>query len=447
MSSSSSRFDVAVLGGGAAGCVLAARLSEEPDRRVCLVEAGPDYGPYSEGRWPAEILDGRRLALESHTWETAVEDRSQLRAKIMGGCSAHNACVVLAGADADYDEWGPGWTADELRPYLERGARELRTRSVPDEEVSPWGRAWVDAGGGDAIVNPLNAVGQVRWNTSFAYLDPARDRPNLNVRANTLVDRIDPDPGTVHTDQGDLRAERIVLAAGAYGSPAILLRSGIGPGLAHDLPVGQGLCDHVGTGLGWDATETLQRDVDEFAQNAPVFMGQVTVRGRTENCPEGISDLFLFPAIEAGESGWEISAAVFVMKPYSRGEVRLLSDDPAAPLDIRHNWLADERDALALTEGFELLRELAASEPVRRYAARELRPGPGVDAASHVRETARGFFHPTGTCAIGRVVDAEARVLGIPNVRVADASIMPTIPTANTHLSTVAIAERVAELL
>jgi choline dehydrogenase len=447
MSSSKSSYDVAVLGGGAAGCVLAARLSESPDRRVCLVEAGPDYGPYDDGVWPADILDGRRLALESHAWETAVEDRSQLRAKIMGGCSAHNACIVLAGADADYDEWGPDWTADELRPYLERGIRELRTRSVPDDEVTPWGHAWLESAGEDAIVNPMNAVGQVRWNTSFAYLDPARDRPNLELRANTLVDRIDPDAGTVHTDRGELHAESIVLAASAYGSPAILLRSGIGPGLAHDLPVGQGLCDHVGTGLSWEGTEALQRDVDGFAQRAPVFMGQITVRGRTENCPEGISDLFLFPAIEAGESGWEISAAVFVMKPYSRGEVRLFSADPAAPLDIRHNWLADERDAVALTEGFERLRELAANDPVRRYAAHEVRPGPDVDAATHVRETARGFFHPTGTCAIGRVVDTEARVIGIPNVRVADASIMPTVPTANTHLSTVAVAEKVAELL
>jgi choline dehydrogenase len=441
---SSSKFDVAVLGGGAAGCVLAARLSENPDRRVCLVEAGPDYGPYGAGRWPADILDGRRLALESHCWETAVEDRSQLRARIVGGCSAHNACVVLPGADGDYDEWGPGWTADELRPYLERGKRELGTRTAT--EVSPWGQAWLEASE-EAIVNPMNAVGQVRWNAAFAYLDPARGRPNLELRADTLVDRIDPDSGTVRTDRGELRAETIVLTASAYGSPAILLRSGIGPGLEHDLPVGQGLCDHVGTGLGWQATQALQRDVDEFAQGAPVFMGQITVRGRTENCPDGISDLFLFPAIEQGEEGWEISAAAFVMKPYSRGEVRLLADQPTAPLDIRHNWLADERDAVALTEGFELLRELGSSDPVRCYAARELRPGREVGAGTHVRETARGFFHPTGTCAIGRVVDAEARVIGISTVRVADASIMPTIPTANTHLSTVAIAERVAELL
>jgi choline dehydrogenase len=102
-------YDVLVLGGGAAGCALAARLSENPDRSVCLVEAGPDYGHYDEGLWPEDLLDARWLALDSHRWERDdEEDRSQIRARVLGGCSAHNACVLLRGAPADYDEWGPG---------------------------------------------------------------------------------------------------------------------------------------------------------------------------------------------------------------------------------------------------------------------------------------------------------------------------------------------------
>src|SRR5438093_4839739 len=168
----STRFDVLVVGGGSAGCVLAARLSEN-GRRVCLIEAGPDYGPYAEGRWPEDMLDARRLAF-SHAWETDRDDRSQLRARIIGGCSAHNACVVLEGAPADYDEWGPGWTYAELEPYLRRAERELRTRRQGSDEISPWHAAFGEVDGDDTILNPLNAVGQVRWNAAFADLDPAR---------------------------------------------------------------------------------------------------------------------------------------------------------------------------------------------------------------------------------------------------------------------------------
>jgi choline dehydrogenase len=437
-------FDIVVLGGGTAGCVLAGRLSELTDRSICLVEAGPDYGPYAAGRWPEDILDARWLAF-SHAWETEHEDRSQLRARILGGCSAHNACVLLEGEPADYDEWGHGWSYDTLEPYLARARDRLRRRQLDQAELTPWHRAFVEAAP-DAILHPVNAVGTVRWNAAFAYLDPVRSRTNLTILADTLVDRVQLDGSRVTgaaTSTGEISAEKIVLTAGAYGSPAILLRSGIGPG--RGLPVGEGLCDHVGVGFGFEPSEALREDVRRFADGRPLAMGQVTVAARSRYCPTELRDLFVFPGLEPLEDAdYEISAGAFVMKTTSRGSVRLNSDDPRMPLAIDHGFLNDPTDAEMLADAIVALRELAASAPVRRYATREVRPGADLDAATLVRASARGFFHPTGTCAIGRVVDGDGRVIGFDNLYVADASIIPSIPRVNPNLTVAAVAEKLA---
>lgn len=426
------RHDVLILGGGTAGCVLASRLSENPGRSVCLVEAGPDYGPFDGGKWPDDIVDARWLAF-SHSWETDAEDRSQLRARIIGGCSSHNACVALRGDPADYDEWGPGWTGRELEPYLDRAERELRVRRFQPGELSPWHAAFAEAAGEAAILHPVNAVGTVRWNTGFAYLDRARARENLTIVADTLVDRVLFDGERAigaATSAGPFQADMVVLASGAYGTAGILLRSGV-----DDLPVGENLVDHVGAGVGWEPTELLQRELDAFAATKPVYMGQVTIRN---------GDRFLFPALDVG---WEASGAAFAMKPRSRGRVSLLSADPRDPLHVEHGFLLDSTDAETVATAVDELRAFAETDAVRPYVAAELRPGPGADSASYVREHARGFFHPVGTCAIGSVVDSSCRVLGREGLVVADASVMPTIPNANTNLSVVAIAERLAELL
>jgi choline dehydrogenase len=425
-------FDVLVLGGGTAGCVLGARLSEDAGRSVGLLEAGPDYGPYDAGRWPPDLLDARSLALESHCWETDRDDRSQLRARVLGGCSAHNACVVLRAPDEDYDEWGDGWRAAELRPHLDRAERQLGTRRLEHDELSPWHRAFVDAAGDEAIVHAVNAVGTVRWNAAFAYLDPARDRPNLTLVADTIVDRVlleGERASGVTTSRGPFTADVLVLASGAYGSPGILLRSGFGP------PVGDGLVDHPGVGLGWEPTEELRRELEAWERHHELFMAQVTVHGP--------SDTFLFPALEPE---CVISAAVFAMKPASRGSVRLTSRDPRAPLEIDHGFLSNPADIEPIAAAVERARELVAREPLRSFAGREERPG-DTDLPGYVRENVRGFFHPVATCALGRATDHEARVQGIQNLYVGDASLMPTIPRVNTNLSTAAVAERVAELV
>ena len=439
-------YDVLVLGGGAAGCALAGRLSENPDRTVCLVEAGPDYGHLSEGRWPADILDPRWLALESHLWERDdPDDRSQARARILGGCSAHNACVLLEGSPADY-EWGGDWTYEAFAPYLRRAYETLCGHVLTDEELTPWHRAFRDAGHRDSIVHPVNIVDGIRWHAGFAYVDPARARENLTILADTLVDRVLLEDGrAVGALAGarELRADTVVVSASAYGSPAILLRSGIGPeGEVAQLPVGEGLVDHVGTGAAWEPTELLLAKTAAHEAEHGLYMGQVTIATASRSCPPGVRDLFLFPALDIGP---EISGAAFAMKPLSRGSVRLSGPEPETPLAIDHGFLRDERDIEVLAEGFERLRELAASPEVAPYVRSELRPGDVVGAEEHVRATARGFFHPVGTCAIGSVLDERCRVLGFENLYVVDASAIPEIPAANTNLTTVALAERAAE--
>src|SRR5688572_20817181 len=458
------RFDAIVVGGGTAGCVLAARLSEDPERTVCLVEAGPDYGRHADGRWPEDMLDARTLPM-SHLWETEPADRSASRARIIGGCSAHNACLVVWGSRGDYDEWGDGWTFAELEPYLRRAEAVLATRVDRDGELSPFHRALLDAGPRVGLprldsINDLdattgvapaaiNAREAVRWNTAFAYLDEARERPNLTIVSDTLVDRVaieDRRAVGVESDSGRIAAETVIVAAGAYGSPALLLRSGIGPasdlerlGIAvvESLPVGIGLVDHPGLGIEWLAAPAHVPDA------GPAFATSLLVRARSDSCPDDAWDLHFLPWLEETDDGWSTSAVVYLLKPDSRGSVRLRSPDPRTPPAIDHGFLAEDHDLERLVSGVALMRSLAEEAG----AGQEVRPGSTESLTAYARREVRGIFHPTGTCAMGTVVDTRGTVLGVEGLVVADASIMPTIPRANTNLSTVAIAERISDLL
>jgi choline dehydrogenase len=425
------RFDVLVLGGGAAGCVVARRLADR-GADVCLVEAGPDYGPFGGPGWPAEIVDARALPM-THLWETGAEDRSSSRARIIGGCSAHNACMIFRGEPRDYDEWGPGWTSADLEPYLDRAEEAIGVRPGIASELAPWHRAAVESArrvGVEGGPFSANARDGIRWNAAFAYLDPVRDR--VAIRADTLVDRVD--PPRVVTDRGALEAPTIVLAAGAYGTPAILLRSGLG----EELPVGENLVDHPGVGVRWAPTARLVAETAAHErEHGPLF------QAHTALVPP---DLHLIPWTNPADGGYEVSMAVFFLKPHSRGRVTLTSPDAAAPPRIEHGFLADGRDVEPLVRGVAVARSLAAAEPLAAYAGAETAPG-GEDVEAYVRAHVRGYFHPVGTCALGLVCDRRGRVLGHEPLVVADASLMPTIPRANTHLSALAVAEKVAETL
>ena len=468
--------DVVVVGGGTAGCVLAARLSEDATRSICLLEAGPDYGRVDEGRWPAELLDARALP-RTHSWGLGGEDRRSLGGRVLGGSSAVNACMVVTGSPTDYDEWGEGWSFADLSPYLERARAELCTARANTETPTSFQAAFLEAAravGFRRLTDlddpnepvgvapfPANVIGGRRWNAAFAYLEAARGRPNLVVHADTLVDRVEltgqKATGVVAADGRRFEAGKVVLAAGAYFSPAILLRSGIGPEqeltrlgipVRQPLPVGERLLDHCGTDVAYELAASLQAETAAQARVDGVFEAHAVAKASSTRCQSGSWDLHLLPWMypAGGEGEFQASMIVFHMKPRSSGRVRLRSSDPMDAPKVERGFLSQDEDLHVLLEGFELARGIASSEPLRELLGAELSPGPTGDEP-YVRRTVRNYFHPSGTCPIGAVVERDGTVAGVENLFVADASIMPTIPRANTNLTTAAIAERIAEII
>ena len=250
--------DTIVAGAGTAGAVVAGRIAAGSSGRTLLLEAGPDYGPAGSGRWPHELLDATSSAQWSRDWGYAGEFGGQVihfnRARVVGGCSAHNAGAVVFGSRLDYDGWAaagnPGWSARELLPLFASAWRHLRVRRVGLEELTPFQRICRDAivaNGIPAVEDfndldqnagiapfPVNIDGRTRVNSAFGYVDPVRDR--LMVAGDACVERVLVRGGRavgVAVRDGrrpvEIGASRVVLSAGTYGSPAILLRSGIGP--------------------------------------------------------------------------------------------------------------------------------------------------------------------------------------------------------------------------
>jgi choline dehydrogenase len=484
--------EVVVVGGGTAGAVVAARLAEA-GMEVLVLEAGPDPGPFGDRRWPADLVDATRLGT-SYDWgfDSGATYDGQLvrfeRARVLGGCSAHNGAVQTWGHRSDYDEWAglgnSGWAADDLLPLFQRASETLRVRTYDVGELTPWQRAWYDAAPAVGLpqlrnLNDLdetvgiapesvNIVDGVRWNTAFAYLDPMRER--LAIAGDALVDRVLVERGRARGVElaGGERVEAgiVVLAAGTFCTPAVLLRSGVGPpdalaqlGVAVESPlpgVGENLHDQPFVLVTWEGSDEIRAAMDRAAAGGWAPDEQVMAKAATSADP-GVFDLHLLPysPTHLGD-GRTFHAGAAALRPRSRGRVVLASRDPEALPLVDHGFLTDDegRDAAALAEGVALLREIAAQPRLRRLLGRELVPGPDVtDIGAYARAHVDCYWHPVGTCRMGpagdpgAVVDARGQVHGVEGCYVADCALMPFIPRATTMLPAVVVAERVAELL
>ena len=490
--------DTVVVGGGTAGAAVAGLLAENSAQTVLLLEAGPDYGSFAEGRWPAELLEAGAIPL-THDWgyDSGTRYASRVitfeRARVIGGCSSHNGCAAIWGSSADYDGWAAlgnlGWSTDELRPLFRAASERLRVRIPEPAEVTPFQRISMDAAADAGIPriadlnnldenlgmapSPANIVDGVRWNTAFAYLDRVRERSNLTIVGDSACDRLEIKSGRVNAvlvagRGGTVRVEagRVIIAAGTYGSPAILLRSGIGDsselraaGITpmHELPgVGRNLHDHPRVSISYAGTRDLEEMMAAFARDHWMPEEQTIAKARSSRCMQAF-DLHIYPVGGrdlATRNGWRWTLEAACLTPRSRGALRIAGADMQSPPIIDHRYLSDpeDEDLQVLTDGVALAREIAAKPALSRLVGSEISTG-GTKIEAFIRSNCVHYCHPVGTCRMGpasdpsAVVDSRGRIHGLDNAYVADASIMPVIPRANTNIPALVVGERIARWL
>jgi choline dehydrogenase-like flavoprotein len=509
--------DYVIVGAGTAGCVLAARLTEDPDVTVRLLEAGgPDTAP--EIHVPAMFPVVFKSSLD---WDLLGEPEPGLggrrlylpRGRVIGGSGSINAMIYLRGHRADFDSWAAdgctGWSYDEVLPYFKRSEDNERGEdafhgvggplSVSDSRsltsfTDLMLEAAVQAGYEhipDLNVDRPEGVSRfqltqrngLRCSTADAFLHPAEGRPNLEVVTGVFVERLDFEGdravGVELVRNGVrevVRAEReVIVSGGAYHSPVLLMLSGIGLpeelepfGIAvrQELPVGRNLQDHCMVNLNY-----LTDEPGLFGIFTPENFELLTSEGRgplTSNYPEGGGFFRTRPELEGPDVEFHFAAAPFfdegltpppdngyafgpvIVKPTSRGKVMLRTPMADSKPRVLCNFLTTEEDRACMLAGVRIALDIA-SRPALKAIERETLSAPASDSDADILDWAarvsQTVYHPTSTCAMGSVVDAELRVHGVEGLRVVDASVMPTITRANTNATTIMIAEKAADLI
>ncbi len=532
LADSSSSFDYIIVGAGSAGCVLANRLSADPNVRVLLLEAGRDYEPFWV-RAPAgvaSLFQNGDLNWKYWTDEEAALGGRRIywpRGKIVGGSSAINGMIYMRGEARDYDGWSElqnrGWSWSDVLPYFKKAeTSDLATGdhrghsgplrvSRPTEQqlvTDAFVKAGIAAGlplNPDVTSGVQDGVGYVqhtisrgvRSSTAAAYLNPVRQRKNLTIIDKALVHRILIDEGRAvgvkyHREGGEFEpraAREVVLSAGAIGSPQLLMLSGIGPGdhlramglpVKNHLPgVGENLQDHLAVNAGYETTKGMSlneglRGVRKLANGArylltkkgPLAVGVshavAFVRSSDAVATPDLQISFrpLSLALDKNERvqiyefpGIQFAGAV--LRPESRGVIRLRSSDPGVAPSIRPNYLSAESDARSAVAVLSWIRRIVSHSPLRELVRREILPGPRFrddgQLVEFVRMGGQTLYHPVGTCKMGAdglaVVDDRLRVHRTSNLRVVDASIMPTIVSGNTNAPTIMIGEKAADMI
>ena len=524
-------FDYVVVGAGSAGSVIASRLTEDPGASVCLLEAGgPDKSVLIHA--PAGVVAMLPTRINNYGYETVPQPGLngrrgyQPRGKTLGGSSSINAMLYVRGHRWDYDHWAAlgntGWSYDEVLPYFKRaennevhGAGAYHGVGGPlnvtlPRHASPVDQMFIQAAAlnGVAPTPDYNGARQEgaflyevtqkdgeRCSAAKGYLTPHLSRPNLAVVTRAVSERIVLEGrravGVAYQHDGarkTVRARReVIVCAGAFGSPQLLMLSGIGPGaalqrlgiaVAQDLPgVGHNLQDHIDYVQTWctrSDTETFGVSLRSAARAASAMLewkhrrtGRVTspfAGAGAFLCSEPgvqVPDLQLVFVIAIVDDharklhwGHGISCHVDVLRPYSRGTVSLASPDARDAPVIDPRFLEDERDLQLLLKGARWQQRIMESAPLDGVRGKMLHPVRADDTQAlieDIRNRADTQYHPVGTCRMGvddrAVVDPQLRVRGIAGLRVADASVMPTVVGGNTNAPTIMIAEKAADLL